>query len=220
MIRTTANENQILANGPAWFDKKCLSHKLAMKRHLRSFRKLDRDSSFYCACKLNYLDSKRTYQNLLVAKKKYFSAVEEKLGCARSPEDFFKALSYFKPKFQSTDSVEYVNLNTFHDYFSQQFNFYPDCISKNEISSEDCDLNANFTFEELESAIQKLSNHKAAGSDCIPNEVWKTLSGEQKCILLESFNLCWNTCVFPECWSEIIIAHIFKKGDKTNPDNC
>jgi hypothetical protein len=165
---------------------------------------------------------------LLVAKKKYFSAVEEKLGCARSPKDFFKALSYFKPKFQSTDtesvvllqSVEYVNLNTFHDYFSQQFNFYPDCISMNEISSEDCYLDANFTFEELESAIQKLSNHKAAGSDCIPNEVWKSLSGEQKCILLESFNLCWNTCVFPECWSEIIIAHIFKKGDKTNPDNC
>jgi hypothetical protein len=190
-----------------------------MKRHPRSFRKLHRDSSFDSACKLNYLDSKRTYQNLLVAKKKNFSAAEEKLDCARSPGNFFKALSYFKPKYQCTDSVEYVNLNTFHDYFSQQFNLYPDCIRMNEISSEDCDLDANFTFEELASAIQKLSNHKSAGSDCIPNEVWKSLSGEPKCTLLESFNLCWNTCVFPECWSEIIIAPIFKKGDKTNPDS-
>jgi hypothetical protein len=73
------------------------------------------------------------------------------------------------------------------------------------------------TFDELDNAINKLSKGKAAGSDGIPNEVWKSLSVEQKLYLLDSFNLSYNTCSFPENWSEVVITPIFKKGDKKDP---
>jgi hypothetical protein len=74
-------------------------------------------------------------------------------------------------------------------------------------------------LSELDTAISKLSCGKAAGSDGIPNEVWKCLNAEQKEILLDTLNNCWNTLSFPDEWSEIIISPIYKKGDKRNPGN-
>jgi hypothetical protein len=92
---------------------------------------------------------------------------------------------------------------------------YPDQI--NPVG--DPDLDPEFTLEELDIAICKLSTKKATGTDNIPNEVWKSLSLEQKYFLLDSYNHCWNTRIFPEAWSEIVMTPIFKKGDKKLPEN-
>jgi hypothetical protein len=86
-------------------------------------------------------------------------------------------------------------------------------------ATNDQELDCEFCIDELEEAIRKLSVRKAPGSDGIPNEVWKSLSSEQKCYLLESFNSCWNNCNFLLEWSEIIISPMFKKGDRSNPEN-
>jgi hypothetical protein len=81
------------------------------------------------------------------------------------------------------------------------------------------DLDKDFDAEKLDTAIEKLAYGKAAGPDGIPNEVWKSIDSEQKSILLDTFNECWNNLSFLETWSEIIVCPIFKKGDKTDPAN-
>jgi hypothetical protein len=83
----------------------------------------------------------------------------------------------------------------------------------------DSELDRDFSLTDLETCIHRLSSRKAPGPDGIPNEVWECLSYENNCILLECFNKCWNERTFPDEWSHITIAPIFKKGDKSIPDN-
>jgi len=71
----------------------------------------------------------------------------------------------------------------------------------------------------LNEAIKQLSTQKAPGPDHIPNELIKCLDIKQRLILLDCINELYRKNVTPERWSEIIIVPIFKKGDKTKPEN-
>lgn len=75
------------------------------------------------------------------------------------------------------------------------------------------------TEEELRKRIQKLKNRKAAGTDNIPNELLKY--GGKKLIekMLTLFNKILNTAQIPEDWRSSITIPIFKKGQKTAPEN-
>jgi hypothetical protein len=54
-----------------------------------------------------YLDEKRAYQNLIKAKKlKFMSSLNKNLSNSRNATQFYKALSYYRPKRLSTPNVE------------------------------------------------------------------------------------------------------------------
>jgi hypothetical protein len=220
MVKTHTITNEIVSAGPVWFDEKCRQYKLAMRRCLRIFRKCNSTSENYHAIRLNYVQSKRTYNNLLVAKKqRHYANLEARMINVKYPGDFFNALSNYRPKYQSSQCNNPTEPAAFAQYFSNQFSLYETPICQQSFdATNDQELDCEFCIDELEEAIRKLSVRKAPGSDGIPNEVWKSLSSEHKCYLLESFNSCWNNCNFPLEWSEIIISPIFKKGDRSNPD--
>ena len=80
-------------------------------------------------------------------------------------------------------------------------------------------LNKPITEEEIRTCISKLKNHKAPGIDNIINEYITTTEDILMPVYIRVFNIIFMNGIFPDVWSKGIIVPIYKKGDKTNPDN-
>lgn len=77
----------------------------------------------------------------------------------------------------------------------------------------------NLEFWELEQAIKNSKNKKAPGQDGINTELLKYIPDGMKFRLLNILNQCWQQKKIPEEWKTSLIVPIFKKGDKTKPEN-
>jgi hypothetical protein len=175
MLITVESSSEI-SRGPVWFDDKCKKYKTIMRKALRKFRKSYTTNDHFHEIRAEYFQSKRAYCNLLLAKKKkHYCNLELRLSNLKYPGDFFKALSHYRLKYQNSFISNPIEPTVFADYFSRQFNLYE--ASGLENASRhivDRELDCDFCLDELEEAIRKLSSGKAPGSDCIPNEVWKS----------------------------------------------
>ena len=80
-------------------------------------------------------------------------------------------------------------------------------------------LNKPITEEEIRTCISKLKNHKAPGIDNIINEYITTTEDILMPAYIRVFNIIFMKGIFSDVWSKGIIVPIYKKGDKTNPDN-
>ena len=72
---------------------------------------------------------------------------------------------------------------------------------------------------EVELAIKNLKSQKSSGIDQIPAELIKA---DERKIRFEIHKLIiyvWNKEELPEEWKESIIAHVYKKDDKTDCSN-
>ena len=76
-----------------------------------------------------------------------------------------------------------------------------------------------FSMAELITAIKHLKAGKSAGSDNIPNELWKALSAEGLTSLLTFFQYCWDHGTSPSSWKHSLVVGIFKKGSHYDPGN-
>ena len=83
----------------------------------------------------------------------------------------------------------------------------------------DPSLDSPFTMQELEIALRQASGKKAPGPDIIPNSVLKALPENLLTGLLNLFNSCYEAGELPECFGEIEMVMIFKKGDVNLPEN-
>jgi hypothetical protein len=72
---------------------------------------------------------------------------------------------------------------------------------------------------EINDVISKLSTHKAAGHDGIPNELWKILTLSCKKELVKHLNTILHNEAVPEAWVLSLLYPIFKKGDASDPKN-
>jgi len=80
-------------------------------------------------------------------------------------------------------------------------------------------LDTLIATSEITQHIKNLKLKKACGQDNISNEMLKH-SGPYIIQALEKlFNLVLKSGNFPETWSEGLIAPIYKKGDKFEPNN-
>ena len=75
------------------------------------------------------------------------------------------------------------------------------------------------SYQEVEAAIKKLKNNKAAGNDSIPAELLKYGGVELTFKIYKLVCAIWKNETIPENWKESIIIPIFKKGDKTDCNN-
>lgn len=71
----------------------------------------------------------------------------------------------------------------------------------------------------MENAVRKLKKEKAAGGDGIGNEEWIYGGGELVDKMTKVVNEIWKGGEFPGEWKEVIIAPIYKKGDKRKTEN-
>ena len=86
----------------------------------------------------------------------------------------------------------------------------------NHLQSE---LDNPISIEEIDKAIKKLKNKKAAGLDGIRNEMIKTSSRFIKYPLEKLLNLILQYGIFPRSWSNGIITALHKSGNKDDPSN-
>ena len=82
------------------------------------------------------------------------------------------------------------------------------------------EINVPFTENEIRNTIKSLKNNKATGVDLILNEHLKILSHIISPILVDLFNLVFDTGIIPESWTLGMIQPIFKnKGSPHDPCN-
>src|SRR2546423_15390212 len=74
-------------------------------------------------------------------------------------------------------------------------------------------------MEELEKALHKTQNGKAAGDDSCINEILKQGGEYMKISLLTLFKKIWREERVPIDWARGIIVPLYKDGDKSNVDN-
>jgi len=206
--------------GPAWFDKKCAQAKIKTRKSLRELRK-DKETKTACETTNKYLEARKIYKSLIKAKRVRFTCkLDNALTNVKNSSEFYRAISYFKPKRANAATSEYVKPDEFKDYFSRIFRNDNKNIEFDKVSfKEDITLDKDFDFAELNQTIKQLSNKKAPGPDTIPNELFKNLNTEHRLILLDSINELWREQRTPASWSEIMISPIFKKGQKDDPKN-
>ena len=139
---------------------------------------------------------------------------------------FWAMLSSKKAKSKSKSGL---NLNSFYDSFkhiaSEQDqgeyicddNVDEDFMIDGELESL---LNSNFTFEEIDTMVNKLKNNKACGSDRILNEYICATYNKLRAMYILLFNRVLDKGIIPESWLNGIILPIYKnKGDSKDPDN-
>ena len=80
------------------------------------------------------------------------------------------------------------------------------------------ELDNPISIEEIDKAIKKLKNKKAAGLDGIRNEMIKTSSRFIKYPLEKLFNLILQSGIFPTTDHGVITA-LHKSGNKDDPSN-
>ena len=73
---------------------------------------------------------------------------------------------------------------------------------------------------EVELTIEKLKNHKSPGIDQIPELLIKAGGRTIRCEIHKLIISIWNKEELPNEWKESIIVPIYKKGDKTDCNNC
>ena len=68
-----------------------------------------------------------------------------------------------------------------------------------------------FSLEELNTALKRLQNRKAPGTDDIKNELLKNLGKKARLIILNLINRTWKESYLPSAWRTAIISPILKK---------
>ncbi|KAI4501058.1 hypothetical protein M0802_003861 [Mischocyttarus mexicanus] len=118
------------------------------------------------------------------------------------------------------DYVQICNITkeSWENYFENLYHKSNTNVQVEEITPEE-EGHWKFTKELLRTSIQKLKNRKAPGLDNITNEWIKyrgsTLIGE----LHNLFNKIIEERKMPTQWKDSITIPIFKKGEKTDPQN-
>ncbi|OIR55695.1 MAG: uncharacterized protein A8A55_3558, partial [Amphiamblys sp. WSBS2006] len=92
-------------------------------------------------------------------------------------------------------------------------------ITTRKIDAEE--LSREIDEAELETALRKLRNWKADGSDHTPPEIFKTAKPGSGFFffLLRLFRGIWDSGKLPERWNTAEVVPVPKKGDTRDPDN-
>ena len=128
---------------------------------------------------------------------------------------------------QSTEGAQArskISLQTFLKHFKKlneaHDNSSPADSSCNFVNSEsNVALNYAFTSEEIKEIIFSLKNNKACGLDLLRNEFLKQSSDDLVNFYSLFFNFILDTGLVPDIWCKGLIMPLFKKGDRSDPDN-
>ena len=81
------------------------------------------------------------------------------------------------------------------------------------------ELDADFTVDEIEAAMDKLPMHKAADGEDIIGELIRHGGGQLRTLLLRLVNWVWKAETVPVKWGAGVVVNLFKTGDSLVPGN-
>ena len=233
-FRTVKNKKKNKFPTNDWFDEECKD----LKRKANDLFKIDSLSREAVNTKKEY---QRVRQQKKRARKKLVSKNAHDLK-ANKPQDFWNYWKSFVQKKDISESeIEIENFTDFYKNVAENHltagdnNYNHELMKKieNLVSEVDIDrelndyvdspvfdcLNGPITTEEIEKALKRTKNKKAAGCDGLVSEFFKYSNGHLDGPLTALFNFILNSGEYPDQWSEGIINPIHKKKSKTDPSN-
>ena len=224
MKRKSLNKTRSRHAESQWFDTECYEAKSLYKQYLREFNRCKSYEN-----RLQLCEFKTKYKTLIRKKKRGFMLKKaQQLTELKKhrPRDFWK--HFGKSKFVSSSPI---HIEDFKQHFSDVYsNIGNSLIEEVEsyISSADfnienptfTELNTKITYQEVQSAIRKLNRNKAScPTDNLINEYFLEADDILTGHLTDLFNMVFDSGCFPQKWSEGYIIPIYKKGDKSVPNN-
>ena len=146
----------------------------------------------------------------------------EKLGNNPSTRTIFRTLKGHiregQPKPVSLDS-ELLN-----EYFTSIGSILSSEITESDQKMQNVYFEKTFVLEpialdEISKIIKSMKNKKSTGHDGINNEILKCCSPVIEPYLVEAFNDSIQCGIFPDCLKVAKVIALYKKGDRTNPEN-
>ena len=221
--------------GPAWYDAEC-RHKraLAIQAGERVLNDKDREKQTV-ACR-QYRSCKQRKQRLYFRKCveeikcayfndrgsmwKVLDKISNRGECPNEPSDsefyhYFKDLSSLPQNDNFSSEYETTAINFMRKYDS---NCDLTCASHYNSLVEEI-VNANFTHDEIESAIDLLKANKSPGEDSIPSEFIKACKTTLTHSIVTVLNYIIETRDFPIKWASGLRSAIFKNGKRSQVDN-
>jgi hypothetical protein len=212
---------------PFWWTRE-IAKVLNLKNSLHNkYKNKNNSIQFY-----KLYSEQRTKLKKLISESKLNYELKIANNAADSPKEFFKYVTKRKSVPEKIgplvdDSVseitDYTTAQVLNNYFSSVFTIE----NKMNIPNVDIQQTNNdttftdyyITIEDVERAINKLKINKSPGPDLVYPVLIKNLCNEVAPILQEIFNLSLKTGNIPNDWKRANITPIFKKGDKSLPEN-
>lgn len=221
--------NKKTKNVNHWFDADC-SQK---KKDLRNLAHKVRCNPFNTSCLNDFRIARKKFKSLINKKKtlfkhKLYSQMDELHN--RNSREFWSLFNKLKGLDKNKSSENPISNKVWVEHFTSLLNDVPEkiessfndfmddfiCSHKNDTFNE---LNFMITSEEISLALSKLKNGKAAGIDCITNEMLKAGHSVLLPVLHKLFNKILSTGCFPDSWRCNLLQPLHKKGDKCNASN-
>ena len=215
-----------------WYDRDCNSAYYNVKQLAHLLFNHPCDSNI----RQNYFKAKKEYKYLLKKKKRAFQTkMLNILSVMESshPKEFWSVLNEIKnAACKTTPKSSPISQDDFLIHFKMLMkkctreidikhnNFIENYINENKDTIFN-ELNFTITEKEIINAIYSLKSNKSPGYDGMPNELLKSCLSKKHLLLLykKMFNLILSTGVYPTVWQLSTLTPIYKKGDKTDPNN-
>ena len=143
---------------------------------------------------------------------------------------FWEILGKISPKFNAQPSQ--ISKQAWENYFTKCYSAPPTILNQSQKKYIEILFKRNnlpnpptsqtqeiISKDEIFLAIKQLAKNKAAGKDSILNEMLKSSFPHFIDLLYQLFNKCWKNHKFPSSWGEVLVIPIYKKGNKSSPDN-
>ncbi len=120
-----------------------------------------------------------------------------------------------------TEYFNYTEMKEIEDlmkrYFNDQAVIPTECNDEEDLSHDFC--NDEMSIDEIKSHLKKLKNNKAAGTDGLAGEFYKSVPDDLSRPISILFNSVFNNGQYPDMWAEGIINPVHKKGSENDTDN-
>ena len=202
-----------------WYDRECITKRDEFKKAEHAYRITGMEEDRISMC-----NKRNLYRKCCRHKRLLYQRMEAEKLLELSKKDARKFWKLLK----SGKDAQIGNCN-FKDYFEKlcnvdskldfETNNLVNQWEREAINDENHELDMDFSMKELDDAISKLKNNKAAGYDEIVNEFITNGGSPLKYTLIKLFNNVFNSGYFPQAWAVGEIVPIFKKGEKDKPEN-
>ena len=215
-------------NKNAWFDSTCRWE----KRKLSSLSKKTSKDPENLKTRRLYYAQRREYRRLTKRKKKeFFLELNQNIEDGKNIN--WKRFKNLKRTGNTEESLDLFDLRNFYLFFKELYSTKSlqdhKIDSLNKITAETQEradneeqpsydiLNNEIEYSELNFAIKKLKSGKAVSEDNIMNEFIINSSEKVRSCILQVFNECLKSGIYP--WNGTIITPLHKKGDRYDPNN-
>ena len=213
-----------------WFDNDCAGKRKLLRSQQRAIQKDPNNPMI----RGQFIKMSKDYRRTLKAKQReHKDALLRELSHfeASNPKMFWKAMDKLrenKKRETMNDNIRNIPADHWYDHFkSLSLKQFEDTSIEEELSglelrSREGDytpLDYRFSMREIKTAIRKLQNNKASGSDLICNEMLKLGITYLTPLIQKLFNEILDTAQFPTGWNKSFLVPMYKSGDKGDCGN-